>query len=85
MLVGAFLAVSLSPAVAAERDKRSYHDSRANDEHRWDAHEDKAYRIWEKENRHKHRDFSKLRAEDQEGYWAWRHQHSDALLKIDIR
>jgi len=65
-------------------DDRTYHDKGHNDDHAWNAHEDKAYRIWAKENHRKYVDFAKLRAEDQESYWAWRHEHSDAVLKIDI-
>src|SRR5271154_6820404 len=66
-------------------DDRSYHDKGHNDDHAWNAHEDKAYRIWVKENHRKYTDFAKLREEDRESYWAWRHEHSDAVLKIDIR
>ncbi len=38
-----------------------------------------------KENHRKYRDFSRLRDNDRQAYWGWRHEHSDALLKIDIR
>jgi Ni/Co efflux regulator RcnB len=68
-----------------DRRERSYHDAKHNDEHHWDNHEDKAYRMWAKENHRKYQDFARLRAEDQENYWAWRHEHSDAVLHIDIR
>jgi hypothetical protein len=30
-------------------------------------------------------DFGRLNARDQQNYWNWRHSHSDAQLKIDIR
>ena len=30
-------------------------------------------------------DFAKLKDNDQQRYWAWRHQHSDAQLKIEVR
>ena len=82
-------AALMMPAVVATRpllaDDRSYHDKGRNDDHAWNAHEDKAYRIWVKENHRKYTDFAKLREEDRESYWAWRHEHSDAVLKIDIR
>lgn len=85
-LLGAALIIPVSlttrPLLA---DDRSYHDKGHNDDHVWNAHEDKAYRIWVKENHRKYADFAKLREEDQEAYWAWRHEHSDAVLKIDIR
>jgi hypothetical protein len=71
--------------IALRADDRTYHDKQHNDEHHWDSHEDRAYRIRVKENHRKYRDFSKLRDEDRESYWSWRHQHSDAELKINIR
>jgi hypothetical protein len=88
-LLGAALLVPLAIAPMALRadDKtaRSYHDKKHNDDHEWNAHEDQAYRIYAKENHHRYRDFSKLHDNDQQAYWGWRHEHSDALLKIDIR
>jgi hypothetical protein len=85
-LLGAALIVPMSVAPTALRaDDRKYHDAKHNDDHTWNDHEDKAYRMWAKENHRKYRDFGKLKAEDQESYWAWRHDHSDALLKIDIK
>lgn len=88
--------VHFSPAAVAQdrRDEerreqrennRRYHDSKRNDEHEWNEREDRAYRIWAKENHRKYRDFSKLRERDREDYWGWRHNHSDAELKIEIR
>jgi hypothetical protein len=75
--------ISITPTVL-RADDRVYRDEAHHDEHHWDAHEDKAYRIWVKENHRKYRDFAKVRVEDQQAYWAWRHEHSDAVLKIDI-
>ena len=87
LLLGAALTFStaVTPLRAADRDARVYHDTKANDDHHWDSHEDKAYRSWEKENHRKHVDFAKQKPEEQENYWGWRHQHSDAQLKINIR
>ena len=90
-LLGAALITPLAIAPTAlraddrDRKERSYHDAKHNDEHVWNSHEDKAYRMWAKENHRKYQDFAKLRAEDQESYWGWRHDHSDAVLHIDIR
>ena len=70
--------------VSALAQPRTYHDAQHNDDHAWNDHEDKAYRMWAKENHRKYRDFAKLKPEDQQAYWGWRHEHSDALLKIDI-
>lgn len=63
---------------------RVYHDRDHNDDHHWDAREDRAYRIWVRENHRRYENFERMRAEDQAAYWAWRHEHSDADLHIDI-
>jgi hypothetical protein len=68
-----------------DRDReRVYHDKQRNEDHHWDDHEDKAYHMWLKENHRKDNEFAKLKEKDQQSYWNWRHDHSDALLKIDI-
>ena len=64
---------------------RTYHDKKNNDDHEWNGQEDKAYGAWVKETHRKNTDFARLKVNDQQAYWGWRHQHSDALLKIDIR
>jgi hypothetical protein len=75
-----------SAALRAEEHKDArYHDKDHNDDHEWNSREDRAYRIWAKESHRKYREFSKLKEDDQQAYWRWRHDHSDALLKIDIR
>jgi len=66
------------------KDARKYHDKQHNDDHEWSAHEDQAYRMYAKEHHRKYNVFSKLRESDQQAYWGWRHEHSDALLKIEI-
>jgi hypothetical protein len=76
------LAVNSTPLRAEEHH---YHDKDHNDDHAWNSREDRAYRMWAKENHRKYRDFAKLKEEDQQSYWRWRHDHSDAQLKIDIR
>jgi hypothetical protein len=88
-LLGAALMAPLALApltLRAEDNKgaRSYHDKKNNDDHEWNNHEDQAYRMYAKENHRKYRDFSTLKENDQQAYWGWRHEHSDALLKIDI-
>ncbi len=82
-------AIALAPIAfvptTLRADEHRYHDERHHDDHVWNDRETRAYRIWVKENHRKYRDFARLRAEDQQAYWDWRHEHSDALLKIDIR
>lgn len=72
-----------------DRDHRDshqvYHDKKHHDEHQWNDHEDRAYRIYLKDHHRKYEDFNRLRERDQEAYWNWRHSHSDAVLRIDIR
>jgi len=78
------LAPMASTVVGADSHPRTYHDKARNEDHEWNSQEDKAYRIWLKENHRKYRDFAKLKEEERQTYWGWRHDHSDALLKIDI-
>jgi type III secretory pathway component EscR len=89
-LLGAALIipVAMAPTVLRAQDNkgaRSYHDKQHNDDHEWNTHEDQAYRMYAKQNHRKYSDFSKLKENDQQAYWGWRHDHSDALLKINIR
>jgi hypothetical protein len=76
--------VATTPSFMQAQD-RKYHDAAHNDDHEWNSHEDKAYRIWVKENHRKYTTFDKLKAEDQQSYWAWRHDHDDAALKIVVK
>jgi hypothetical protein len=80
--------VTMTPSAlrADNKSARTYHDQRHNDGHQWSNHEDQAYRIiYAKENHRKYSNFSKLKDNDQQAYWGWRHEHYDALLKIEIR
>jgi hypothetical protein len=80
--------IALTPKALQAQDQRAartYHDKQHDDDHAWNGQEDKAYRIYAKQNHRKVSDFSKLKEEDQQNYWKWRHDHSDALLKIDIK
>lgn len=91
-LLGAALVVpiAMAPTVLRADDHkdtkvvRTYHDKQHNDDHDWNSHEDQAYRAWEKENHRRYKDFSRARENDRQTYWNWRHEHSDAVLKIDI-
>lgn len=89
-LLGAFLLAPLALMPTALRADpqaavRTYHDKQNNDDHTWNGNEDKAYRIYNRQNHHKTVQFSTLNDTDQQGYWNWRHEHSDALLKINIK
>jgi len=78
-----FGTVATMPARAEE--PRTWHDQARNEDHKWDKREDKAYRMWVKEQHRKYKDFGKLKEEERQQYWAWRHDHNDAALHIDIR
>ncbi len=66
-------------------NNRRYQDAKHRDEHAWNDHEDRAFRMWLEERHRKYDGFDRLNARDQQAYWDWRHNHSDAQLKIDIR
>jgi hypothetical protein len=67
------------------REQRRYHDAKHNDDHEWNEHENQTYRMWAQERHRKYDDFPKLKERDRDAYWDWRHNHSDAVLKLDIR
>ena len=69
----------------SETQNRRYHDTQHKDDHEWNDREDRAYHMWIQQNHRKDREFSRLKARDQQAYWNWRHNHSDAELKIDVR
>ena len=77
LLTGAMVVPIAVTPVNLRADDRVYHDRARNDDHRWDAREDRAYRAWVRENHMKYREFRRLRQEDQERYWGWRHEHPD--------
>lgn len=80
--------IAMAPKVLRAEDQKAastYHDKQHNDDHAWNAQEDKAYRIYAKQNHRKSGDFSKLKEEDQQNYWNWRHEHSDSVLKIEVK
>jgi hypothetical protein len=88
-LLGAALIipVAIVPTALRAEDQRArtYHDREHNDDHQWNSNEDQAYRMYAKENHRKAGNFAKLKDNDQQAYWGWRHDHSDASLKITIR
>jgi hypothetical protein len=81
------ITTTVAPSALRADDQRSrtYHDVQHNDDHQWNNHEDQAYKMWNKENHRKSVTFGKLKDDDQQSYWGWRHEHSDAILKINIR
>ena len=89
LLGAALLApITVAPTMLRAADQRAavtYHDKQHNDDHQWNTNENKAYGMYVKQNHRRNVTFSKLPDNDQQAYWGWRHEHSDALLKINIR
>ena len=89
ILLGAALMipVALAPTTLQAEDNkaRTYHDKQHNDDHEWNSHEDQAYRAYAKQNHRKYVPFTKLKEDDQQAYWGWRHEHTDAQLNIVIK
>jgi len=52
-----------------------YYDSAHNDYHVWVPAEREPYARWEAEQHRSHVDYKKLKKEDQQAYWNWRHDH----------
>jgi len=79
--------IAMAPRVmrAEEQAARTYHDKQHNDDHQWNGNEDQAYRAYVKDTHRKYRDFDKIKENDRQQYWGWRHDHSDALLKIEVK
>jgi len=88
-LLGAAFVVplALAPMALNAQDHKAvtYHDKEHNDDHEWNSHENQAYKVYTKQNHRKNTTFSKLNDSDQQAYWSWRHEHSDAQLNINIR
>ena len=85
ILSATLLAPVATTTVLMAQEHKVYHDKERNEDHEWNDREDKAYRMWVKEQHRKYRDFSKLNEEEQRKYWEWRREHSDAVLHIDIK
>jgi hypothetical protein len=71
------LVVALGSSAACAAGIRVY-DEPHRDYHRWNAHEDRAYRVYLSEQHREYREFSRLERGEQEQYWGWRHDHPDA-------
>ena len=77
LLLAAALASSLS-GIACEHHYYRVYDPYYTDYHQWNGDEGVYYRRWSDEtHRDSHRDFRKLRPEEQKEYWTWRHNHGD--------
>ena len=82
----ALAAVMLAPAVVRADDHHDkvkvkvqrYYDDRGRDYHEWNEAEERAYRHWVEQERHRaYKDWKHANKHDREAYWEWRHAHSD--------
>jgi hypothetical protein len=77
-LLAIVLTVPIAMTGCADRHYYRVHDDYYNDYHRWDNNEIVFYNQWVVEtHRDPHRDFHKLRRDEQREYWEWRHHHGD--------
>jgi hypothetical protein len=83
LICGYLLSIALVLPVttrAEEHHFKRYYDRDARDWHEWNEREERAYhRYWE-ERHDRHREWARLRREQQREYWRWRHQHPDTVL-----
>jgi hypothetical protein len=68
-----------APVVMHAQDHpKKYYDRDKKDYHEWNEQEDRAYRHWVENERHKpYRAWSKASKSEQAEYWRWRHAHAD--------
>jgi len=72
------LPVTAPALLRADDDHPARYEDRAHhDQHEWNDREDRAYRNWSKEQHRDYVQFNRLKREDQDSYWKWRHEHPD--------
>ena len=88
-LLGAVLITPLALAPTALRAEEHaivvYHDKAHHDDHEWNGREGQAYIVYGNQHHYKYREFHTLNGHEQQSYWNWRHHHSDAQLRINVR
>lgn len=78
------LALTVPVCVYAQDHDQRYYDKHHKDYHTWNDNEDKAYHIyWEQQHR-TYVDWNHASARQRQAYWDWRHEHSDAVLQINV-
>jgi hypothetical protein len=74
LLTGALVA---PVAVVASPAAQDVYDREHKDHHKWDDHENEAWRRFLAENHRKEHEFAKANRHEQQEYWNWRHGHPD--------
>ncbi len=78
------LAALVGPfTLAACEGEIRFYDAPYGDYHRWDGHEEHAYRMYLEEHHRGYVEFRGLNQRDQDDYWRWRHDHDDRDLDRD--
>src|SRR5438876_91339 len=62
---------------AQRQHERRIYDSSHRDYHTWNGDEDRRYREFLTERHRKYRDFARLKKNQRNEYWQWRHDHDD--------
>jgi hypothetical protein len=75
LVLAAAIVVPLAAAGCYTRVR--VYDEYHTDYHRWDDHEDRAYRGWLAERHYDYREYNRLDRDKQHDYWNWRHDHPD--------
>ncbi len=77
-VLGAALVSSVFSTACYEHHRHRVYDPYYTDYHVWNDQEVGYYHQWARDNhRDEHRDFRKLRPEEQKEYWTWRHGRED--------
>ena len=73
-------------ATADDHHDKRYYDRDGHDYHVYNSHEDRAYRVYLGEQHQDYREFNKMKRDDQQHYFKWRHEHpDDVLFKVEVR
>jgi hypothetical protein len=73
------------PATAEDQHDKRYYDKDGKDYHVYNNQEDRAYRVYLEQQHREYRPFVKAKPTEQQQYFKWRHEHSDSVLKIEVR
>jgi hypothetical protein len=91
-LLGAALALPLAVPVAMTADDdrhrnrtQRYYDRDARDYHEWNQNERQAYGVYLGEQHRKPSVTFTTKRKEQQHYFKWRHDHSDSVLRIEVR
>jgi hypothetical protein len=88
LILGGFLLGSafLVPLASADDHERRYYDRDGHDYHVYNSHEDRAYRVYLGEQHRDYREFHRIRRNERQHYFKWRHEHPDGVLfKVEVR